>query len=160
MKVSTALFVSALVFLAMSFSFTAQDDRRAITDARNLYNQAIAAKDTAAMGKYCAPDIVVISSRNSEFHGRKHYLLGFARDLEAGRVYLRSPKRIDVFTEWRMAAEEGDWYGQWEDRDGPVNISGTYFAKWHKVDGKWLIRTEIFVPLKCKGGAFCASRPF
>lgn len=144
---------------SMSFTRTELDDRRAITMARILTNQAIANKDTAGMGKHWASDIVVISSRNSEFHGRRQYQMGFAREFEAGRLFVRKPKRIEIFQEWKMASEEGDWYGQWQDKDGPVQLSGIYFAKWHKIEGKWLIRTEIFMPTKCRGGMFCASVP-
>lgn len=160
MKTVITLALLVMVVASTSFVRTAADDRQAITQARELSNQAIANKDTAALGKHWATDIVVISSRNSEFHGRRQYQMGFAREFEAGRIFLRKPKRIELFQAWKMASEEGDWYGQWEDKDGPVQLSGIYFAKWHKIDGKWLIRTEIFMPTKCRGGRFCASVPF
>jgi ketosteroid isomerase-like protein len=160
MKKASAFVLTLLAASAMNFTRPVLDDRQAISEARERSNQAIAARDTAAMGKYWTDDITAISSRNSEFQGRKFYQMGFAREFEAGRIFVRKPKRIEVFEPWRMASEEGNWYGEWEDRDGHVKLSGNYFAKWHKVDGKWLIRTEIFVPTNCRGGVFCSSRPF
>jgi hypothetical protein len=43
--------------------------------------------------------------------------------------------------------------------DGALEIGGTYQAQWRKVDGQWLIQAELFVPTRCKGGAYCRRRP-
>jgi hypothetical protein len=59
-----------------------------------------------------------------------------------------------------MAAENGEWIGRWQEADAEIIIKGTYYAKWHKVNDKWKIRAEIFVPLSCEGSKFCGIKPF
>jgi ketosteroid isomerase-like protein len=156
-----------LIVFTLFFASTLQigcsppdSDEKAIREARIKSNQAIAAKDTAALAKYWAEDFHVITSRNSEVSGRLKNQVAFAAEFDAGKLFVRTPKKIDVFSDWKMASEQGEWVGQWNAKDGPVEISGTYFAKWHKLNEQWLIRAEIFVPLKCTGGSFCADAPF
>jgi hypothetical protein len=58
-----------------------------------------------------------------------------------------------------MAAEHGRWTGSWTDPDGTIRLTGSYYAKWRKLDGQWLIESEIFVPETCTGGAYCTRVP-
>jgi hypothetical protein len=72
---------------------------------------------------------------------------------------VRTPSTIDVFSEWAVASERGEWAGRWAEPDGKVEITGTYLAQWRKVDGRWLIQSELYVPTKCKGSKYCGQRP-
>ena len=85
-------------------------------------------------------------------------LARFAADA-ADVIYVRTPDVIRVFPEWKMASETGTWVGRWSQDKDKIELSGTYFAKWHKVKGAWLIRAEIFVPLRCTGGKYCDQGP-
>lgn len=38
-------------------------------------------------------------------------------------------------------------------------IGGTYSAQWRKVDGRWLIQSELYVPSHCSGSQYCKQRP-
>ena len=61
--------------------------------------------------------------------------------------------------EWAAASERGEWVGRWTEPDGKLEIGGTYQAQWRKVDGRWLIQGELFVPTHCKGSKYCNQRP-
>jgi hypothetical protein len=74
-------------------------------------------------------------------------------------LYVRTPMMIEVYAPWNVASEFGRWTGQWQEPDGIVKLSGTYYAKWHKIDGVWKIRAEIFTPLSCSESSFCKQNP-
>ncbi len=129
--------------------------------ARNISNQAIAQKDTAALASVWTSDFHIISSRNAEMSGRIANRDRFAAEFASRPdvLYVRTPDSIKVFTKWNMASETGHWVGHWTDKGESIELTGTYFAKWHKINGHWLIRGEIFVPLTCTGGKFCDQSP-
>ncbi len=129
-----------------------------IRSVRAASNTAIAAHDTASIGATLSEDYHVITSRNAESVGRSAMLKRFAADAP-DVVYVRTPDVIQVFPEWNMASETGTWVGRWSDKGDLIELSGTYYAKWHRSDGRWLIRAELFTPLACKGGPFCEKGP-
>ena len=52
---------------------------------------------------------------------------------------------------WPLAYEEGRWSGHPGGVDKPPVIGGRYSAQWVLRDGRWLIRSEVFVALTCAG---------
>lgn len=132
-----------------------------IAAARARSNAAIAAHDTAAIAREWMPDIHVVSSAGVQTAGTD----ANARAMQAAFTrrpdtkWVRSPTRIALFERWQVASEEGEWIGTWTDPDGPVRITGTYLAQWRFADGQWKIQAEVFVPLTCAGGAYCARHP-
>ncbi len=137
-------------------------DEMTIRNLRLASNAAIANKDTNSIGQYWADDYHLVSSRNSEVAGRIKNLHNFATELYTKQevLYMRSSQKVDVYTAWNMASETGIWTGQWREPDGLVQLKGSYLAKWHKINGEWKIRAEIFVPLSCTGSSFCDKKPF
>lgn len=133
----------------------------AIREVRQLSNQAIAKHDTVALIKGWATDYHMITSRNAEVSGDTNAVHKFADEFKVRPdvIYIRTPDKVEVFTKWNMASEQGKWTGQWTDHNEVIRVSGTYFAKWHYVNNQWLIRAEVFVPLACEGGAFCDQSP-
>lgn len=156
--------LSLLVFLAncKTVQPAPSPDEMAIRNARLSSNAAIASKDTNAIAKYWADDYHLVSSRNSEVAGRIKNRHNFATELYTKKevLYVRSSQKVDVYAPWNMAAETGVWTGQWREPDGLVQLKGSYLAKWHKINGEWKIRAEIFVPLSCTGSSFCDKKPF
>ena len=146
------------ILAGCTLSSNMNSEEAAIRFVRETSNAAIAAHDTTALGLTLAPDYHVVTSRNSESSGRQAMLARFAADAK-DVIYVRTPDAIRVFPEWKMASETGTWIGRWSQSEEKIELSGTYFAKWHKVDGVWLIRAEIFVPLKCTGGKYCDQGP-
>ena len=135
-------------------------DELAIRATRDESNRAIANHDTAAIAKSWTVDYHIVSSRNNETSGRKANSDRLAAEFASKPdvIYIRTPDSIKVFEDWSMASETGTWVGRWTEEGESAELSGTYFAKWHKVEGQWFIRAEIFVPLKCKG-KFCSKSP-
>ncbi len=138
------------------------EDEASIRTARNLSNQAIERKDTVALASIWTSDYHVITSRNFEALGRDANRSRFAEEFRTRPdvIYIRTTEKIEVFPQWNMAAENGTWAGRWTDSNSKIQVHGTYYAKWHKINGQWLIRAEIFTPLKCEGGKFCDEPPF
>ena len=56
---------------------------------------------------------------------------------------------------WPLAYERGTWTGHLGTSTGPMVIRGRYGAQWVKREGRWLIRSEVFVALEC-GGVGCS----
>ncbi len=137
------------------------ENERSIRAARIDHNRAIATHDTVAMAKYWTDDYNIVSSRNSHRTGKVLNVRFFTEEFTAKPdvVYTRNTDKIEVFEPWSMAAENGHWEGTWIDNGSPIKLTGTYYAKWHKVGGQWLIRAEIFVPLSCSGGDLCSKSP-
>lgn len=133
----------------------------AITAARARSNAAIAAHDTTGITQEWMPDIHVVASTGTQTAGAdanaRSMQTQFTRRPDT--KWVRTSTRITAFEPWAVAAEEGEWVGTWTDPDGPVRIGGTYLAQWRYTDGRWRIQAEVFVPLHCEGGAYCAMRP-
>jgi ketosteroid isomerase-like protein len=140
----------------------ATESEKSIRLAREKSNAAIARQDTIALAEIWTNDYHIITSRNFEVSGSDNNRNSFASEFASKKelLYVRTPGNIDVFEPWNMASERGTWTGQWLEPDGLVELSGTYFAKWHKINDQWKIRAEIFVPLSCSGSSFCTKTPF
>ncbi|MBS1543338.1 MAG: nuclear transport factor 2 family protein [Bacteroidetes bacterium] len=137
------------------------ENERSIRAARTELNKAIAAHDTVTLAKYWTDDYNIVSSRNSHRTGKALNIRFFTEEFDAKPdvVYIRNTDKIEVFEPWNMAAENGHWEGTWTENGSPIKLTGSYYAKWHKVGGQWLIRAEIFVPLSCSGGELCSKSP-
>ncbi|MFZ1809000.1 MAG: nuclear transport factor 2 family protein [Cyclobacteriaceae bacterium] len=136
-------------------------DEISIRYARDINNKAIAERDTLTIGDAWMDNVLVISSANTQINGKealkKVFLDQFNSSADA--IYVRTPVKIEMMKQWRMASEIGTWEGSWTAPDGKIEIGGSYYAKWHKVGDKWLIRTEVYTPTHCAGGVYCNSLP-
>lgn len=132
-----------------------------IREARIKSNEAIAAHDAKAMSAFWTSDFHIITSRNSEMSGKNTNRERMESEFSSKPdvLYVRTPQTIQVFDAWKMASESGTWAGSWTENGQKIELTGTYMAKWHKLDGAWLIRAEVFVPLTCTGGAYCDKSP-
>lgn len=156
------LTLAALVVMASPLAAQATGtDERAIREARERSNRAIAAHDTAAMAAEWMESLVVVSSNSAQIIGRAANVRRFAEQFASRPdvTYRRTPREISLYDSWGMAGEEGRWTGSWTDRDGKIRIEGRYFAKWQKLGGRWRIQAEIYVPEACAGGAYCRTMP-
>lgn len=151
-------FLLLIILIGCQGPDRADEDELMIREVRQKSNEAIAAHDTTSIGQTLTADYHVVTSRNATSSGRKAMLDRFAKDAP-DVVYIRTPEAISVFPEWKMAGEHGTWVGRWTDGIDKIELTGSYYAKWHRVDDKWLIRAEIFVPLNCSGGKFCEKGP-
>jgi ketosteroid isomerase-like protein len=136
-------------------------DEQMIRDARVRSNAAIAAHDVPAIAGEWTEDIHVLSSTSNQTAGRdanqKRFGTQFANRPDT--VYIRTPQTIDVYAPWDVAAERGEWTGRWTEPDGALTIGGTYLAQWRKINGRWFIQGELYVPTHCRGSKYCNQRP-
>lgn len=137
------------------------EDERLIREMRARSNAAIAAHDLTGIARAWMPDVHVVSSTSAQTAGSQANQQRMARqfELRPETVYVRTPRTIDVFTSWSVASERGEWTGRWTEPDGKLEIGGTYQAQWRKIDGRWLIQAELYVPTYCRGSKYCERRP-
>jgi ketosteroid isomerase-like protein len=139
----------------------AQTDEQAIRDSRARSNAAIAAHDIAGIARAWANDVHVVSSTSAQTAGSQANQQRMARQFETrpDTIYVRTPGTIGVYSPWNVASERGEWIGRWTEPDGKLEIGGTYLAQWRRVDGRWLIQAELYVPTHCRGSKYCSQRP-
>lgn len=70
-------------------------------------------------------------------------------------VLNHEPQGVRIYRKGTFAAESGEWNESWGERGVPTELRGSYFALWRKVHGRWLLDSQVFVPLVCKGGSYC-----
>lgn len=154
------MLLSALGVAVPAFS-QAPADAESIRSSRAQSNAAIARHDTTGIARFWMDDIHITTSTSAYSTGKvtnaDRMSQQFSRRPDT--VYVRTPSTIDVFTEWAVASERGEWVGRWTEPDGKVEITGSYLAQWRKVDGRWLIQSELYVPTQCKGSKYCSQRP-
>ena len=140
---------------------SAQTDEQAIRDSRARSNAAIAAHDVAAIARAWVNDVHVVSSTSTQTAGSQANQQRMARQFETkpDTIYIRTPATIDVYSPWNVASERGEWVGRWTEPDGKLEIGGTYLAQWRRIDGRWLIQAELYVPTHCRGSKYCSQRP-
>lgn len=136
-------------------------DVRAIVASRSRSNAAIARHDTAGIAREMMPDVTVVSSTSAIGMGVAANVSRMAAQFvrRPDTRWVRTPDSIAVFDAWGVASERGHWVGTWTEPDGPLVIRGSYHAQWRRLDGTWRIQGELFVPLRCEGGAYCRARP-
>lgn len=128
----------------------------AVRAARAAQNTAMAARDLDRAASFWTDDVVIRSGLGRVIQGRATYRSTLGAD--SATSYRREPDRVDVSENdrWPLAFESGTWAGRDAKSNKPV-IRGRYAAQWIKRDGRWLIRSEVFVALGCTGSG--CSRP-
>ena len=137
------------------------EDERLIREARARSNAAIAAHDLDGIARAWMPDVHVVSSTSAQTAGSQGNRQRMAQQFKnrPDTIYVRTPNTVDVFAPWNVASERGEWIGRWTEPDGKLEIGGTYQAQWRKIDDRWLIQAELFVPTYCRGSEYCRQRP-
>ena len=155
---SQLLSVAALSVLASAVpsNTSAIDDAADVRAARAQQNEAIAARDLDRVASFWIDDVQVTAGLGFTLRGRDAYRRAFASDSMI--VYRREPDNVQVNAHWPIAWETGSWAGHRSGQSGPALLAGRYSAQWVKQNGRWLIRSELFVALDCSGAA-CAWGP-
>ncbi len=133
-------------------------DRQAILDARTAQNGAILAGNLDSIAAFWTEDVTIRRGLGVAQTGRPEYrTLWIPRgDPDSAVIYQRVASEVEVSSVWPLAFETGTWVGFLrKDRSHPT-ISGRYSAQWVKRNGRWLIRSEVFVALEC-GGTGCQA---
>ena len=133
-------------------------DAALIRAARRAQNAAMAAGDVELAATWWTDDVAIRRGLGAPVSDLAAYkaLLDRAPVSDTAIVYDRITTGVTVSDHWPLAFETGTWVAR-RGRKGPALITGEYSAQWVKRDGKWLIRGEVFVALKCTGTG-CNSR--
>lgn len=123
---------------------------------RQAFNAALARGDLPAIATFLADNVQIVTGNSSlVFSGRAAQIGMWWEDFQAADrpSYVRTPDRIELSPTGPMAMETGHWRG--------VNVtsasdwaSGSYSAKWRRIDDRWLIESEIYMTTAC-GGSRC-----
>ena len=126
---------------------------------RRLSNAAIARHDVATLEPLFAEDMHVTTGAGLQRSGkgavRDAFLAAFADPTFV--TYVRTPRRVEASESGEKVAESGDWVGVWRKADGEMRRRGRYMAMWRKIEGRWVIASELFVELACGGSADCSK---
>ncbi len=127
---------------------TDSPDVTAIRAARGAQNEAIATGDVERIASFWTEDVTVRSGLGTSVSGRADYR---QKIVATGLVYVRTPASVDVSDHWPLAFETGSWTARRGGASGPETMAGRYSAQWVKRGRRWLIRSEVFVALRCSG---------
>lgn len=159
---SIHIIVGVLIVIALGCAPSISQDEKEVLSVRQRSNEAIALHDALVVGESYTQDFTLLSSSNIQVIGKDNMVNIFKQEFETKKdvIYVRTPSTIAINKAWNMASEFGQWRGHWKTEDGAIDISGNYYAKWHKIDGQWFIRSETYTPINCKGGSYCDQTPF
>jgi ketosteroid isomerase-like protein len=130
-----------------------QDDVEMIRALRAQSNEALARHDVEGILATVDPQIHVTGGGGQLIPGADSLGASFGAQFNEfdDLVYVRSLESVEISASLPRAAENGTWVGTLTVPTGPVRAGGQYSAHWHKVDGRWLIRSEIYIELFCEG---------
>lgn len=129
-------------------------EEAAIKTARIAQTQAMAVDDLDKVVTWWVPDITIRRALGQPVEGAEaaRKLLAPPPNPSPNRlIYQREPVAVQVSPNWPLAYEEGRWSGHPGSVANAPVIGGRYSAQWVLRDGKWLIRSEVFVALTCSG---------
>ena len=152
-----SLWIALVTLLA-----AAPGDPVAIRAARVSQNAAIASGDLDRVASFWTEDVTVRRALGQPLSGREAARQALVPPPAPAThlIYQRLTKDVEASPKWPLAFETGTWEGHQGPLTGPVVIGGRYSAQWVKRDGRWLIRSEVFVALTCSGaGCEAAAVP-
>ena len=131
---------------------------KAIRSARIAQNAAMAAGDVDRAATWWTDDVTIRRGLGAAVSGIEGYkgIVQRAPLSDTALVYQRTTTGVSVSNAWPLAFETGTWIAR-EGGHGPALITGRYSAQWVKRDERWLIRSEVFVALRCSGRG-CSSK--
>ena len=112
--------------------------------------------DAERVASFWTEDVTLRRGLSAAAIGKAAYRAILDTAPNASLVYVRQPDLIEVSKVWPLAWESGHWTARRGGANGPAVITGRYSAQWVKRDGRWLIRSEVFVALTCSDDG-CAS---
>jgi ketosteroid isomerase-like protein len=150
--VALAVATLGLAACGRQASAATADEAAAVRAARAAQNAAIASRDFDRMASYWTDSVTLTAGLGTILRGRTAYRSAFEHD--DAFTYERTPQQVEVSKNWPLAWEQGTWTGRGTGGGNAVPaLGGSYAAQWVKVDGRWLIRSELFVATFCKGVA-------
>jgi ketosteroid isomerase-like protein len=130
-------------------------DEAAIRSARAAQTAALALGDLDAVARHWTPDVTIRRALGHAIGNAEEARQVLQPVATAGQasplLYQRHTLAVQVSPHWPLAWEDGRWSGHAGAASSPAVMSGRYAAQWVRRDGRWLIRSEVFVALDCQG---------
>lgn len=121
------------------------DEAAAIRALDTRIEQAVAARDAAAVTSYYAADARMYPPHASPISGTAAVLALWQDFLKTPGLSLTfKPTAIDVSATGDMAQDVGSFQFASDGPDGRITDEGTYAATWRKTAGEWKIISEIW----------------
>lgn len=109
------------------------------------FQAGLAAYDEAAIGAVYAPDAGLLPASMPRLAGRPAIEQFFGVLETAKAVLTITPTSVVVAAAGDIALEEGTWTWSNPNPDGTTaKDNGKYLVAWRKVDGTWLMQTDIW----------------
>ncbi len=162
MKRRTLLLFRLVALTALAHQLPAQAVRAADADAirvaRRAQNDAMATGDVERAATFWTADVTIRRALGTGVSGMEAYkaIVQRAPIPDTALVYQRSATEVNVSERWPLAFETGTWSARVDGKGAEV-IGGRYSAQWVKREGRWLIRSEVFVALTCAGSGCSAA---
>jgi uncharacterized protein (TIGR02246 family) len=124
-----------------------QAEEQQIRGLERRWREALAAKDSAAVGQFYAEDGFYLPQGSNGYEGPEKIRARWAGEFSGGKFDLeREPKKIEVSGAGDMAYEVGTYKVSWdkpgEHRKGQG--AGNYVTVWMKRDGEWKTAAYIW----------------
>jgi len=159
MKGSCVYLFLFLAILAEPAVFAAEDPIAAVRALRAESNAAIAAHDSARLGKIFDDDYSGIEGTSGALDSGGQATAESYGDTEFKDPtfvqYRRDPSLIQSADSGKRIAESGRWEGIWHKPDGVMRKTGVYLARWVPLGATWRLKSELFVTLSCTGSVSC-----
>jgi len=157
--VSACMIAAAWPSLVLGHAAEGGADADTLRSLRLSFNQAIAARDPAAVARFMTTGSALLASNGEVLQGggeiSKSYQTQEFVD-PAFIAYDRQPDSFDIAPGGRLAVERGHWRGRFRSpQGGEEGSAGLYQAGWIRIDGQWRIQTEAYVRLTCRRSADC-----
>ena len=136
-------------------------DQQSIFAARTTNNEAIKKQDAAGVAAIYTDNFFILTSTNGFFEGKERVgeIYQSVFDSRTDVLFVRTPTNITVNPDWNMASEQGNWIGTWKVDGEEIEVGGDYYAKWHKIEGQWKLRSEVYTQFECAGAVVCDNKP-
>jgi hypothetical protein len=134
-------------------------DEAAIRAARSRLNEAFAKRRITDMSELMVENLSMTGPKWRSV-SRDVYIRETIRLIESRPeiTEIYEPQVIRINTGWWYAAESGEWRETWLEKGVLTELRGSYQALWRRVDGRWLLDAQVFIPLSCKGASYCDQR--
>jgi ketosteroid isomerase-like protein len=159
----TRLTSFAVVLIAscapMTLALSADSDESVIRDARRQMSEALAAREFAVIEQHITSN-VSITGPVWRTVGREQVIQAYSRLMtrRPDLAWTYEAQEIRFNRDWPVASESGTWRETWSEPDGLTDLRGSYMALWRRMDGRWLLDAQVFIPLTCTGSSYCLPR--
>ena len=124
-------------------------EEQAIRDLDAAQVRAVAAKDVAAATVSYGPESYLMMSNAPMVAGRDAIRGMFTEFLKSPNLdFSFTPSRIEVSKAGDMAYDVGTYRMSFDGPDGKVSDEGNFTTVWKKVDGRWMIASDVTVSSK------------